>query len=559
MIQGRIVLTKLCHLLIWSMGFILLPNFALAGANYKIDITFRSVIEFLPEEVAGLAGGSNWKAVDPALWDFSMIEVSQHDGATRWFGTAAYTASTKRQPVLVFDINQNSKEDNQDIKLMPAAIPEGHVNSWAPGTVFFIQGSCQCAGQSNLCTVGRYYDISIVDRNSGQNLWGPENHLAIMENTCSFTVVLGKERSLDSSIFDRPWNSLGVKLEYANYSQVVGVWISKGTAGPQGEQGPPGQQGEPGLPGEQGEQGEQGLPGEKGATGLPGPAGAQGPQGEVGPQGAAGANGSAGDAGPAGEPGAEGPRGPRGLDGPTGAPGPKGEEGPAGPRGPAGEQGLPGNEGPQGLPGPAGEQGLAGPRGPTGESGADGPQGPKGEQGLTGAQGIEGEKGDTGPQGERGPIGPRGLQGPEGERGAEGPQGPEGAQGPQGPQGPRGPRGGGHLDELEGLPQACKNDLDGLCTQGQWLRVGGKLFQPVPLLEGKPVGTKYIKLSAKPNQDGWYVISKLSATKVLGARFWSLSGSEVKAVIEQVGAQLLVRPVGRAIEEQAILEMRYLE
>lgn len=86
-----------------------------------------------------------------------------------------------------------------------------------------------------------------------------------------------------------------------------------------------------------------------------------------------------------------------GLIGPQGAPGPAGPAGPAGPEGPEG---------------PTGPEGPAGPPGPVGATGATGATGPAGATGATGPTGATGATGATGPAGATGPTGPTGPQGP---------------------------------------------------------------------------------------------------------------------------------------------------
>ena len=104
------------------------------------------------------------------------------------------------------------------------------------------------------------------------------------------------------------------------------MWITLGTAGPQGPAGPAGAQGMTGP---------QGLTGPQGVAGLQGVAGPQGPTGSVG---AVGAQGPAGGPGPVGATGAPGARGPQGFTGPQG---PAGNVGPAGPAGAAGANAPP--------------------------------------------------------------------------------------------------------------------------------------------------------------------------------------------------------------------------
>lgn len=91
--------------------------------------------------------------------------------------------------------------------------------------------------------------------------------------------------------------------------------------------------------------------------------------------------------------GPTGPAGPQGATGPTGSPGPTGPSGSTGPTGPSGPTGPLGPTGPTGPTGPMGPvAGVQGPQGP----GPQGPQGPQGVQGVQGPQGPQGAQGVQG-------------------------------------------------------------------------------------------------------------------------------------------------------------------
>lgn len=332
----------------------------------------------------------------------------------------------------------------------PPYEPDPDVEEQPTEAYVFVQADeCMCGSPENraygwrnsdkVCTKLQTFEVSILDRASGDMLWGPEKHTVVVHDTCNFTVVLGRKYDLPYSLTQRPAEELALKLKgkvkkykdddkddskdpyknkdayygwnntsYDMQDQVVDLYPPFSLRGMRGPRGFKGDRGERGYPGPQGPKGD------KGDQGLTGPQGDKGDKGDKGDQG---------DIGPKGDQGDMGARGPRGE---TGSPGPKGDKGD------------------KGDPGPKGDQGDAGPTGPKGEKGDKGDVGPKGDKGDKGDQGDKGDtgpkgdKGDTGPQGQMGPTGPMGPQGLKGEVGPMGPQGPQGEMGPRGPRGESG-------------------------------------------------------------------------------------------------------------------------
>lgn len=413
----------------------------------------------------------NQSVVQINTQDLQIIETSP--GRHRIQGFMGVLADEAGK-IIGIDLNDSGHLDTFEPKLVPVLTPTIEVHKRFDGSTYgtrgavpiYAQVSCPCGGQPDLCQVGVSYVVSITDKASGKRLWGDEIHRVIMNNTCDFSTIIGREIPLTAEVLAKDPDTMQIKLEAASFTQFSELYMPLGgRAGPQGPPGPEGPQGGVGPKGPEGAPGPQGIRGERGLDGPSGPMGPRGHTGDPGPKGDAGTVGDKGEkgdpgpVGPIGVPGPKGDKGDRGLQGVIGPIGPKGDQGdqgfkgdpgPSGPKGDSGAPGLPGTVGPQGprgaagadgapgAPGAAGPTGPAGPAGPAGEKGAAGPAGPAGP---AGANGEAGSAGPAGPAGEKGEAGPPGAQGPRGENGLRGPQGLPGETGEQGPVGPAGPKG----------------------------------------------------------------------------------------------------------------------
>ena len=392
--------------------------------------------------------------VIPLSPDLSELRVYEKGDALRisgqvkvesrqWLSLAEGDSGSYRQPpfYLGFDLNGNGQYDPGELRFSQTSRSTGQKEAHAPfvpHAPITIPVSCPCAGEASDCSVSMSFVVSIHERKSGRRLWGNEVHRANLNNTCSFSAVLGRDVALTPAILNRSLSDLDVRLESGNVAQLIHLPIPLPWPGHGGQPGPAGPQGVPGEKGPAGPMGPQGVAGEKG------PAGPTGPKGDAGPIGAQGLPGPKGDAGPIGPIGAQGlpgPKGDTGPIGPIGAQGLPGSKGDAGPIGPIGTQGLPGPKGDAGPIGPIGSRGLPGPKGDAGTIGPIGPQGIPGLKGDAGPIGPVGAQGLPGPKGDAGPIGPIGAQGLPGPKGDTGPIGPVGAQGVSGPKGDAGPIG----------------------------------------------------------------------------------------------------------------------
>lgn len=356
-------------------------------------------------------------------------------------------------------------------------------------TPIFAQVSCPCGGQPDLCEVGVSYVISITDKATGKRLWGDEIHRVIMNNTCDFSAIIGREIPLTADVLSREPETMQIKLESSSFTQFSELYLPLGgRAGPPGPAGPHGPEGAVGPKGPEGPAGPQGIKGERG---LDGPSGPMGPRGHVGDTGPKGDVGSPGEKGERGD---LGPVGPIGIAGPKGDKGDRGIQGVIGPIGPKGDQGDQGAKGEPGLTGPAGNVGAPGAPGPKGDRGPDGPRGKDGADGRPGASGPagpKGEKGDAGANGAPGTPGVPGNPGAPGAPGKEGPQGAPGLAGPAGPAGATGPAGSPGKDGLPGEkgdlgPQGPKGDTGLRGPQG----LPGETGEPGPVGSAGPKGEK---------------------------------------------------------------------
>ena len=90
------------------------------------------------------------------------------------------------------------------------------------GTAYvFVDGlTCPCARKKGMfhhwykkvCSEMATFQISVTDRVTGQTLWGPEVHSAVLHNTCTFTTVLGKDKPIPRGVLGRPAYELSLKV-----------------------------------------------------------------------------------------------------------------------------------------------------------------------------------------------------------------------------------------------------------------------------------------------------------------------------------------------------------
>lgn len=298
---------------------------------------------------------------------------------------------------LGLDINHDGKIGDTEPRFGGLLLREDRRSSGnlAEGaSVVHLQISCPCRNAGKTCNYYNSYQISLVERSSGQVLWGPEGIDGFMGTTCEFSTVIGKTSPVPATVAARDIKDLQVKVlcgGNCGFTQYVPLYAF-GTqgAGATGPMGPKGEQGLAGTPG---------IAGKDGATGIPGRDGAVGSSGRDGAPGANGMDGAPGIRGPQGIPGAAGGAGP------AGSLGPKGETGLAGAPGADGKDGAAGQNGQAGAPGAPGRDGNSG------TAGRDGAAGTNGKDGLPGSQGIPGVAGAPGPKGDQGLSGPRGETG----------------------------------------------------------------------------------------------------------------------------------------------------
>ena len=298
------------------------PGYA-AEVVYEIDVVVPPAsAEDLKEIVKLVQDGFE---LDESL-DLSRISGTQWGDQVRLQGLVPLVGvhSGRGLPVLGFDINRDGHLNGDEPRFyaqIQQNEPRGQLlNTSARGkavndqAVVYVQNSCECSGADQTCTAIESYAVTVIDQQSGETLWGPENHDVVVHSDCSFQVLLGRQQPLGVEITDRPHEELGVRLSSESYSEVVPFYSSTGSRGGQGVQG------EAGPAGPKGDRGEQGLQGIQGPRGY---IGQQGPQGDKGDRG------DKGDPGPTGLSGPQGAQGPQGIEGPRG---PTGRPGPRGPR-----------------------------------------------------------------------------------------------------------------------------------------------------------------------------------------------------------------------------------
>jgi hypothetical protein len=285
----------------------------------------------------------------------SGIESQDHGAEVRFLGTAVIEdfPDTDLHPQkdeaidrfedsgLGIDLNFDGKIDPHE-PLIRASVNFAD-KSWTSNNgqiAAHVKGTCSMANDPIVGTQGILYVTSLIDRESGQQLWGSERIATVIHNDCSFTTVLGTRIPIPDSILQINPAELALKLVCSTgcntHTQVVPFFpvTGGGASGPRGPTGPQGPSGPQGNPGHQGPSGPMGAVGPAGPPGSPGATGATGPQGPQGDSGAPGTPGTSGPAGPAGNIGPAGPAGPEGPRGPRGESGGQGPMGPDGPRGP---------------------------------------------------------------------------------------------------------------------------------------------------------------------------------------------------------------------------------
>lgn len=231
--------------------------------------------------------------------DQSMIAVDNKN--SRWVFKGSVSWKSNKKIFAVVDLNADGKVSGGEPRFLPS-LTSLIRSDWQKTLVVFAEVGCSCLGSKGLCQATENFNISLVNNETGDTLWGGEDHVFVLDNQCSFTAILGQTLPLPRIPTDI--KSLGVRLANDASIQVIPLHAPFGNQGPQGPQGP------------------RGLPGERG---------------DVGPQGRAGPKGDRGFRGVAGDEGIPGPKGDRGYNGVAG---PAGIQGPLGPRGPAGEPGI---------------------------------------------------------------------------------------------------------------------------------------------------------------------------------------------------------------------------
>ncbi len=239
-------------------------------------------------------------------------------------------ASHKR---LLLDLNHNGAADPGEPQIWRRdADVSPNVNGldgagWNGRALIDVRISCPCSGAGRACSTIQSLQISILDRESGQTLWGSERHDLVLHNDCRVSTVLGRKIPLPESLSAREPSglALSIKEKCCSHAQVVALDLPlRGGAGEQGPKGDKGDKGEPGAKGDKGDKGDRGEQGLKGDKGDKGDRGEQGLKGDTGERGTPGAPGVAGING---APGAKGDKGDKGDPGLKGDKGDKGDPG----------------------------------------------------------------------------------------------------------------------------------------------------------------------------------------------------------------------------------------
>jgi hypothetical protein len=234
--------------------------------------------------------------------DTRDVRVVHDSGHSHLKGVVKLRSPVPGEVSLGLDLNQDGVIGKDEPRFRSAGfkgIPlRSKTQSRTDSAVVYIEASsCPCLAKPYACSIRLNYEISILDKATGDVLWGSETHEAIMGNTCSFTTALGKKTPIPQGVLDREPAELALKLVNATEEQVVEFYGALSGTGPKGELGPQGPKGDRGDVGAQGPQGDKG---EQGLRGLPGLTGERGEKGERGPRGETGA---AGAPGPKGDPG----------------------------------------------------------------------------------------------------------------------------------------------------------------------------------------------------------------------------------------------------------------
>ncbi|MBF0441969.1 MAG: hypothetical protein HQK54_08705 [Oligoflexales bacterium] len=488
-----------------TLLFLPCPAWGYAQVSFDVDLVFKELNHYdLQERILVLANGRYVKNIEI---DASGLSSESAEGEIRTRGKVTLTGpesllSGKRSnPVIGFDLNRDSVLSGREPRIRPSMIyerrdpgitSESSLGASSAGTaMIYFDGSCPCAGEATICNIGVTYFVSIVRYDDGTSLWSGEFKDAILDNTCSFTSILGQKNPIPDSVLDMPYDQLALKFESSDTTQIIplyrplsvkGAKGDKGDAGPVGKDGQKGEKGDPGLPGKNGEKGDRGDKGDKGDKGDTGSPGEKGERGEKGDKGDKGEKGNRGETGKDGEKGEKGDKGDKGE---------KGERGEKGDIGEKGNPGSPGEKGEKGDKGDKGEKGDKGDSGSSGEKGEKGDPGPIGLKGEKGDKGDQGERGEKGEKGDKGDKGDQGIRGEKGDKGDKGDQGIRGEAGSKGDKGDKGDPGTTDIGELKGsIPDCQSSPSSSVCFQDDLLNLAGTYFTKAPTYNGTPIRSR---------------------------------------------------------------------
>ncbi len=180
---------------------------------------------------------------------------------------------------LLFDWNENKAYDKGEpiLRVQPQhGKPEPKADSANQNMLVYAEPLCACRGQDTDCMVKQATEVSIRDRKSGGQLWGPELHQILFDASCKAIILLGEKVSLTPAVTLRDPKDLLLSLSTETMNQQLPLYalnLKNAAAQTQGLKGDKGDKGDSGVPGIAGPVGPMGPQGEKGEKGDPGPSG----------------------------------------------------------------------------------------------------------------------------------------------------------------------------------------------------------------------------------------------------------------------------------------------